>query len=89
MESLGMCFTVYLRKVPSAFLYSVLLIFINSTQIILLGVPKKVKRLIDHRTKGFCSVIKFSFDLSRKHLNLDFGTKIAQIRYQLTGIHKF
>ena len=26
------------------------------------GVPKKVKRLFEHRTKGFRSIIKFSFN---------------------------
>ena len=49
------------------------------------GVPKKVKRLIDHRTKVFCSIIKFSFDFS----NLDFETKFVQIRYELIEIHQF
>ena len=55
----------------------------------LTGVPKKVKRLIDNRTKGFCSIINFSFDLNRKYSNLDFETKFAQIRYELTDIHQF
>ena len=50
------------------------------------GVPKKVKSLIDHRTKDFCSIIKFSFDFNS---NLDFETKFAQMRYELTKIHKF
>ena len=41
---------------------------------------KNEKRLTDHRTKGFCSIINFSFDLNKKHSILDFETKFAQIR---------
>ena len=54
-------------------------------------VPKKVKRLFDHRTKGFCSIIKFfAFDFNtKKHFNLDFETKFTQIQHELTGIHQF
>ena len=36
------------------------------------GVPKKFKYLIDHRTKGFCLINKFSFGFNRGHSNLDF-----------------
>ena len=37
------------------------------------------KRLIDHRTKGFCSIINSASDFDRKHYYLDFETKFAQI----------
>ena len=50
--------------------------------------PKNYKHFIAHRTKGFCSIIKFSFDLNRKYYNLDFETKFAQIRFDLTEIRK-
>ena len=45
---------------------------------------KHQKRLIDHRTKGLCPIINFSFNFNRKHSHLDFETKFAQIRYELT-----
>ena len=37
------------------------------------GAPpqKYYERLIDHRTKGFCSIINFPFDVNRKYSNLD------------------
>ena len=42
--------------------------------------PKKnYKRSIDHRTKGFYSITNFAFDLNRKHSDLDFEIKFAQI----------
>ena len=44
------------------------------------GVPKKVTRLMDHRTKDVCLIIKILSDFSGKHFNLDFDTKFAQIR---------
>ena len=45
------------------------------------GCPKKNQKcLIDHRRKRFCSIINFSFDLNRKHSNLDLETKFAKIR---------
>ena len=47
------------------------------------------KCLIDHRTKGFCSIMNFSFDFNRKHSNVDFETKLAKIRYELTEINQF
>ena len=54
------------------------------------GDPKKeVKRLIDDRTKGFCSIVKFAFDFCRKDPNLDFETKFAQIQHELTEILQF
>ena len=53
------------------------------------GVPKQVKRLFDHRTKGFSSIIKFFFDFNEKHSNLDIETKFTQIRHELIGKHQF
>ena len=50
---------------------------------------KNYKRLIDHRTKGFCSIINFAFDLNRKHSHLDFELTFAQILYELTKIRQF
>ena len=32
------------------------------------------------QNKGFCSIIKFSFDFDRKHSNLDFETEFVQVR---------
>ena len=26
--------------------------------------PKKLEKFVDHKTKGFCSIIKFSFDFN-------------------------
>ena len=42
--------------------------------------PKKVTCLIDHRTKGFCSIIKILFYFNQEHFNSDLETKFAQIR---------
>ena len=53
------------------------------------GAHQKVKRSIDNRTKRFRSIIKMSFDFYRKDSNLDFETKFAQIRPELTEIHQF
>ena len=39
--------------------------------------------MIDHKTKAFCSIFNF-FTLNRKYLNLDFKTKVVQIRHELT-----
>ena len=50
---------------------------------------KHSKRFIDHRTKGFCSIINFSLDFNRKYSNLDFETKFAQILYEMTEIRQF
>ena len=50
---------------------------------------KKFKRFTDHRTKGFCLIIKFSFDFKRKRSNLDFETTFAQFRFELIEIHQF
>ena len=48
------------------------------------------KRLIDHKTKGFYPIIIFfSYDLNRKHPNLNFETKFAQIQYELTEMRQF
>ena len=47
------------------------------------GVPKKIKRLIDHRTKGFCAIIRFSLDVCWK-ANLDFETKFVQNPHEFT-----
>ena len=44
------------------------------------GVHEKVTGLLDHRTKGFCLIIKLLFYLNEKHFYLDFETKFAQIR---------
>ena len=33
--------------------------------------------------------MNFAFDLNRKHSNLDFETKFAQIRYEFTEINQF
>ena len=53
---------------------------INGDLLSYTGCPKKNwKRLIGHRTKGFRSIVNFSFELNRKHSNLDFETKFAQI----------
>ena len=53
------------------------------------GCPEqKVKRLIDQRTKGFCTIVKFYFDFNRKHSNLDFETKLVQMWYELIEIHQ-
>ena len=53
------------------------------------GVPKKVKCLFDHRTKGFCSIIKFTFGFNKKHSTLDVETNFTKIRHELTAIHYF
>ena len=45
---------------------------------------RKWKRLIDRKTKCFCSIINFSCDLDTRHSTLDFETKFAQIGYELT-----
>ena len=51
--------------------------------------PKKWKRLINHRTKSFYSIIKFSFDSNRKHSNLDVETKFTRIGYVFTEVRQF
>ena len=54
------------------------------------GVPLKTsKRLIDHRPKGFYSIIKCHFDFNRKYSNLDSEIKFTQIRYEFAEIHQF
>ena len=45
--------------------------------------------MFDHRIKGFCIIVKFSFDFNKKHFDLDFETKCIQIRHELMGIHQF
>ena len=47
------------------------------------------KRLICHKTKGFHSVMKFSFDSSGNHSNLDFETEFTRIGYGFIEIHQF
>ena len=50
---------------------------------------EKVKRLIGHKAKGFCSNINVSFDFCRKASDVNFETKFAQIRHELIKIHRF
>ena len=52
-------------------------------------VTQKVKRLIDQKTKAFFLILKMSFAFNKKYLNLDFETKFAQIRDELTEIRQF
>ena len=52
------------------------------------GCPKKSKNvLVDHKTIGFCLIIKFCFQVDAKHFNLGFETKFAQIGYDLSEMH--
>ena len=41
---------------------------------------KKVLRLMNNKTKGFCSIFRISFVLNKIYPNLDFEIKIAEIR---------
>ena len=41
---------------------------------------EKLKRLIDHKTKDFCSITKLPFHFNGNHSNLNLETKLAQIR---------
>ena len=65
------------------------MIIIFRTNYYVLGISKKVKWLNDNRIKGFCLIIKSSFDFNIKHFYLDFGTKFVKIQYELIKIHKF
>ena len=57
---------------------------------LVLGVPEKDwKRLVDYRTKIVSSIVKFSFDFNRKHSNVYFETKFAQIQCDLIEIYQF
>ena len=41
--------------------------------------PKKHKKcVIDHRTKIFCSILKFSFGFNGKHSNLDLRSSLLK-----------
>ena len=50
---------------------------------------KKQKLLTDHKTRGFCSIINFSFNVDTKDFDLEFETKFAQIGYEVCEIHRF
>ena len=47
---------------------------------IILGVPKRYRRLINNRTKVFGLIFRISFILHKSYPNLDFEIKIAKIR---------
>ena len=51
---------------------------------IFLKAPKRYRNLINNRTEVFCSVFKIYFYFGKKtYANLDFETKIAEIRWKL------
>ena len=62
--------------------------YVDETKLYNQTLLKNYNRLIDHRTKGFCLYIKF-FYFNRRQSNLEFETKFAQIRYELTERHQF
>ena len=50
------------------------------------GVPKRVLRLINNRTKGFCLIFKISFVLDKVCPKLDFEIKIVEVCWKLSEI---
>ena len=48
------------------------------------GVLRKVLRLINNRTKAFCSIYKISFVSDRFDISLDFDTSFLKIKQVLT-----
>ena len=44
------------------------------------SVPKNIRRLINNRTKAYCLIVKISLILSKGQPDLDFDTKIIEIR---------
>ena len=88
------CIQIMYYKTPESFKSTMqslgkTLSFISKSCYTIQGVSKSYKRLIDHRTKRFYSIINFAFDLSREHTNLDFETRFAQIsKFQKTSISK-
>ena len=53
------------------------------------GCPKKEPHLINNRTKLLCSLFKFFSILNKAYPNLDFETRIVEIRSILSEIHHF